>query len=96
MLSCKAFLAAAPLVKSNKSVEKFDVDDSLNLKRLLYPALFPGGCSFSLRRLFEKDVVNAFMASFPRSDWANVPVFDEEISIVGTDLVISSNYFYGQ
>lgn len=77
------------LVKSAKPIAEFGVNDLLLLKRHLYPALYPGKSSIPLSFLFRKETNNFFRASFPRSNWANIPILDGEISIIGSDLVFS-------
>lgn len=83
------------LVKSQKAVAQYGINDALELKRLLYSALYPGSSYKSLRDLFqERDLykqqpTNFWFTSYPRSDWAIVPMFEEEIKIVSTYLVFS-------
>ena len=84
------------LVGARKSIKEYDISDALALKRLLYPALYPGLSSYTLRDLFrERDRYkgckeNWGLGKYPRSDWAIVPVFEEEIKIVATYLVITT------
>ena len=84
------------LVGSRKDIDEYDISDALELKRLLYPALYPGLSSYTLRDLFrERDRYkgckeNWGLGKYPRSDWAIVPVFEEEIKIVATYLVITT------
>lgn len=77
------------LMKSQSKIDGYSLDDARKMKRLLYPSLFPGYSSISLRRLFEENVPDFFMADFPRSDWATVPILDGEIEVIGTDLVFT-------
>lgn len=48
-------------------------------------ALYPGGTAFSLRHLFATNDYG-FPSYRLRSTWEIVPVLEEEIDIVGTDL----------
>ena len=79
------------LAKMSSSIEEYDITDSIVMKRTLLPALFPGGSYIPLKALFKPIVNNSFMVNFPRSDWAIVPVLDDEVYVVGTDLVFQSN-----
>ena len=72
------------LVKSTKPIEKYTVNDAKMIKRILLPALYPGGWSISLKKIFKNDCPVQFR---PRFNWAIVPVFKEEISVLGTDLI---------
>lgn len=81
------------LLRSQKPVDEYDVEDALLLKKLVSPALYPGCSQFSLKRLFDKNANNFSLRSFPRCDWAIVPIFEDEISIVGSLLIFRSNNY---
>lgn len=76
------------VVQSSKTILEYDVDDALKMKKYLYPALRPGYSSVPLRLLFgpEKDIY----CLHPRSQWEIVPIFDEEVKVVGRELFFTS------
>ena len=76
--------------KSDKTISSYDIGDALVMKQLLYPALMPGWSEFSYRVLFHDELHRESMHAFPRHDWAIVPVFEDEIYIVGRNVVLSS------
>ena len=84
------------LLKSKKPITQYGIFDALELKRLVSPALYPGSSYKSLRDLFqERDLfkqhpTNFWFSSYPRSDWAIVPIFEEEVKVVATYLVFSA------
>lgn len=82
-------------IGSTKSILAFDVRDALELKKLVYPALFPGMRTISLRTLFQDEIAQKSMSVFPRSNWALIPVFEEEVDVVYTNLVFSKNMNFG-
>ena len=84
------FLEGTLIVKSTKPISKFDITDALEMKKRLYPALCPGESSISLRTLFPEVLHEERMTVFPRSTWAIVPVFEEEIDIISNYLVFTS------
>lgn len=77
------------LIRSKKEIDQYNLCDALNMKRIMLPSLFPGMRIQALRNLFCKDSNKYMLASFPRSNWALVPIFEEEIDVVGTDIVFS-------
>lgn len=77
------------LLRSAKTISDYDVADALQLKKLVYPALYPGRSHIPLRGLFSNDPYRFFAVNYPRSNWAIIPVLDSEVYIVGTDLVFS-------
>ena len=78
------------LITSPQSIDAYDIPDARKLKRIVYSALNPGGAYYSIRRKLLVDDDEWMFEGLPRHDWAIVPVFEEEVSIVGTDLVIRS------
>jgi hypothetical protein len=60
----------------------------MEVKRFLYPALYPGRCAIPLS-VFRNKIQKESMSNFPRSNWAVVPMFENEIEIVSTYLVFS-------
>lgn len=75
------------VVASNKAIESYDVDDALALKKRIYAALYPGRSNISLKTLFRDDPMKFYFAGLPRCDWAIVPLLDNEVTIIGNDLV---------
>lgn len=75
---------------SRKDILQYDIPDALNIKRYAYPALFPGMKVLPLK-IFNRDETFLSMSNFPRHNWAIIPVFENEIDIVGTDLVFSKD-----
>lgn len=88
-VSIQLLSSGAILVGSKKDIDQYDVEDGVNLKRLLYPALYPGHRCISLKEIFPKDGSKPVIEWFPRYDWSIVPVFREEIYVVASHLVFS-------
>ena len=82
--------AGVLFVKSRKSISQFDISDALKIKELLQPALYPGRSYITFRTLFKDEIARADKMVFPRSNWAVVPVFENEIEVVSNYLVFSS------
>lgn len=76
------------MVKSNRPILQYDVPDAMEVKRFLYPALYPGRSAIPLS-VFRNKIQKESMSNFPRSNWAVVPMFENEIEIVSTYLVFS-------
>ena len=80
--------AEGPLiVKSSKTILDFGISDALEMKKWLYPALYPGMSSVLLRMLFRDSKADIH---YPRNDWRIVPVFEDEINVMNEYLVFSS------
>lgn len=77
-------------VKSLKPISEFDISDGLEMKKWLQPALIPGMSSIPLRTLFYDRIAKDSMSVFPRSTWAVVPVFEEEIAVLPNYLTFDS------
>lgn len=75
------------LIGADICIGAYCVSDARRLKKLLYPALYPGRNHVPLSWLFAKDEIGESMERLPRDDWAIVPVFDDEIKIASTYLV---------
>ena len=77
------------LVRSDRNIVDYDVPDAIKLKKTLYPCLYRGGSRRSLKHLFNPRPTSYIKyGNLPRSDWAIIPVLDEEIKIVGRELFI--------
>lgn len=74
----------AYMLRSLIEIDSFDVEEALELKKLVVDALYPGGTSYSISRLFPKE---GFSPKLLRKDWAIVPIFESEINIIAKDLV---------
>jgi hypothetical protein len=77
-------------LRSSKPIDQVDVSDLLPMKRLVYPALYPDGSIIPIRHLVlsEKTVFSDFfLGTCPRSNWAIIPMLENEIETVYTDLV---------
>lgn len=79
------------VVRSTKPILAFDVQDALELKRLLYSTLFPGMRTISFRTLFHDEIAQRTMSVFPRSNWALIPVFEAEVDVAYNQIVFSKN-----
>lgn len=75
------------IVASNNFLTDYDVEDAMELKLLLQPILYPGGSNMPIKTLFQPRNQWTSMRNHPRSDWAIVPIKEEEIDIIGTELV---------
>ena len=76
-------------IRSAKEIIDYDIPDALKMKQLVYPALYPGLRSISFRTLFQDEIPKSTMSVFPRSDWAIIPVLDNEIDVVYRNVVFS-------
>lgn len=72
------------MLRAAVGIDSYDVNEALDLKRLVADALYPGGTSCSLSRLFPKDGIRPKLL---RKDWAIVPLFENEIEVIAKDLV---------
>lgn len=75
----------AYLLRSSGGPEEFDVEEALELKKLVADALYPGGVAYSIAKILPS------AGRFPqllRKDWAVVPVFESEIEVIAKDLVL--------
>ena len=72
------------MLRSEKDIDAFDVDDALKLKEIAADALYPGGTTFALSRILPREGKLPFLL---RKDWAIIPVFESEIEVVAKDLV---------
>ena len=77
------------IIASTKMIEAYDVNDAVALKKQIYSALYPGRSSISLKTLFQDDPMKFRFATLPRCDWAIVPLLDNEVTVIGNDLVFS-------
>ncbi|MBQ8814996.1 MAG: hypothetical protein IJZ85_10945 [Lachnospiraceae bacterium] len=79
------------LIGSTKEIDQYQIVDARMLKHLLYPALYPGSSYITLSKLFrpKEQRGKLHLMTFPRNNWAIVPMFEEEIKIVSTYLVFS-------
>lgn len=87
---CRELNNGSILLKSKKPVDLYDVGDARVLKKLVASGLYPGGSQFLLRRLFPVDLSKKTLLEYPRCDWSVVPVFENEICLVGSILVFRS------
>ena len=92
-VEAKALNGGGLLIQSQKDIRNFDIPDLLPIKKLVHPALYPGRMAFSIRDFFKQNMSSDFfLGSWPRSDWANIPMLDDEIDIVSTYLVFSHHW----
>lgn len=78
------------LVKSTKCINDYDVADAAELKKILYPAIYPFRDAIPISLFFNKEIRTHFdFLNHPRSDWAIIPILDGEIDIVSTYLTIT-------
>lgn len=75
------------IITSGQKITDYDVEDALEIKSLLQPALYPGGSNIPIRTFFPQGDQWTSMSNHPRCDWAIVPVFEDEIDIIGKELV---------
>lgn len=80
------------LVGSANPVTSYDTQTAYELKRIIQPALFPGMTSIPIRGLFPKLGTERIYDWCPRNDWAIIPIDENEISIVGENIVFSALY----
>lgn len=78
------------IVKAACPISEYCYDDAVHVKRVLEPALFPGRTIIPLRGLFPRQNESRVYEWCPRFDWAIVPMEQEEIEIIGSDLVYTS------
>jgi hypothetical protein len=91
-IQCRPLSGGGLLLASNKPVMEYDIDDALLLKSIVKDALYPGpGLSYPLPVILRPAYPTQANIRFPRKDWAIVPIFEEEIEIIGSQLCFSSN-----
>ncbi len=79
------------MVCSPKFIHQYGVPDALEMKKSILPALYPGWSSIPLRVIFPKHGNTPNYSVFPRTQWEIVPVFEDEIEVIGnTDLCFYS------
>lgn len=66
-------------IGSKKPITEFEPLDLMPIRKLLYPALYPGASAIPLDVLLNP-CLYAFMAKF-RPQWEMIPIFEDEISI---------------
>lgn len=94
-IECQEIENGSIMLGSKKPIDTFDVDDAALLKKLVHRGLYPGCTQFPLRDLFPTGAVRNSFTAYPRRDWAVVPVLENEVSIIGSTLVIrSGNYCF--
>lgn len=82
------------LIMSAKEICSYDIDDALLLKSHVEDALYPGMKEYPIGSMYEKNDGEYYWDSLPRHDWAIVPVYNDEVEIIGSSLVFRSiNYF---
>lgn len=69
----------AYMLKSKKALMETNIPELCRMKRMLYPALYPGRCFFQYRAMQGGAWTQI---SRPRCDWEPIPVLDEEIIIL--------------
>ena len=67
--------SGAVFLRLNQSVERTDVVELAYLKRLLYPALYPGGSIFAVNQI----KANNTAGFLPRCRWELCPIDEDEI-----------------
>ena len=81
------------VVRSAKPIVEYDISDSIAIKQYLSGSLYPGGSKVSLKSLLQNDPSKFWFDVLPRCNWAVVPVLDDEIQIIGSDLVFCAKLF---
>ena len=91
-IQCIRLSGGGLLLASRRSVLEYDVDDALLLKSWTKEALYPGpGLGYSLPIILRSAHPLQANVRLPRKDWAIVPILEEEIEIIGSQLRFSSN-----
>lgn len=88
-IAAKRLSGGGLAVCSAKEIIDYDIPDALQIKELIYPTLYPGMRSISFRTLFQDEIPKSTMSVFPRSDWAIIPVLDNEIDVAYRNVVFS-------
>lgn len=81
--------SGALIVQAKASIVDYDVDDALPIKKLLYPALYPGSLILPLKKLLFPGTDKFVFDIFPRREWEIIPLLSDEVKIVGSSLVFS-------
>ena len=72
-------------VAADCDILSYDVPQAKQVKRILYDALFPGGC-FYVPSMIESKNVDSFS---PRSYWELTPVFPEEVEVYKGGILVA-------
>ena len=73
------------IVSLKKPIVKTDVEDLANIRRLLYPALYPSGICVRLEGLCDKE-----HPVLLRRFWERIPIWPEEITIRDNLVIVQS------
>ncbi len=76
-LYCEQYDTGGLLIKSKKSLMETEIVDLKQIKRYIYPALYPGESEFSLFLKFGE----TYPGWLPRANWEMVPMLNDEIDI---------------
>lgn len=71
--------SGATLVQLKKTIDQIDVVDLMDVRQLLYKALYPGSSRINLADLRNPNAFG-FLAK-PRQEWECIPVFSNEIEV---------------
>lgn len=72
-------------VQCKKGILKTDISELLQIKHLLYNALFPGKSEMLFEHLWDPNALS--YNTKPRPQWEYVPMFDDEITVL-TDRIV--------
>ena len=81
----------ATVIASRNTITQYDVPDAIALKQLTLPALYPGRSYLKLKGLMNNQITCQTLGVFPRSNWAIIPVLEEEIDVFSGYLVFTAN-----
>ena len=70
-----------------KDILSTGVADLCNLKRLLYPVLYPGKCEIPLYALLDPNIPGYLVK--PRREWENIPILNEEVIALDDRIVLT-------
>ncbi len=91
-IQCMQLPGGCLLLASRRSIVEYDVDDALLMKSWAKDALYPGpGLWYALPIIMRPAHPLQANIRLPRKDWAIVPILEEEIEILGSQLRFSSN-----
>lgn len=87
---CKKYKNGSILLKNKNVISNYCIEDALKLKEMVREVLYPGSTDFSIKQMLRKDLNSFQLSSFPRHNWAIVPILRDEICIIGSRLVFRS------
>lgn len=73
------------IAQSEADILETDIPQLTSLKKLLYPALYPGCREIMLKNLFDRKYMSVMTK--PRAEWERAPIFEDEIEVTDDSVI---------